>query len=245
LYNGERFKEVSVLTVDYQMPKMTGLDLARIYSQHNVEIIMFTGEASTEIGVSALNTEVIARFLQKGVPHLDDTLRKTIKELQYKHFEEASQLILNNFSVRGEVPMPSFFDNGHFAVFFKNLLEKHAIIEYYILNYEGDFILIDRLHQIHYLTIRDENGYQDLFLESQAGYYDEPTDEAKAFLEEIKNKKKMPFLWGLKTVPEFLDWPVYPVKIEACDSIPYWYAWIENDPLDRGIDLSKIKFYTP
>ena len=164
--------------------------------------------------------------------------------MQYRHFEKTSELILNNFAER-EVPMPSFFRNGYFAIFFKNLLAKRNIIEYYILDYQGDFILIDELNEVHYLTIRDDKGYHDLFLESQAGYYDEPTDEAKAFLAEIKAKKKMPFLWGLKNVPEFLDWPVYPVMTEVCDDHAYRYAWVENDQLDRGVDVAKIKFYTP
>lgn len=244
IYNPIRFDEISVLVVDYQMPSMNGVEFCKSIRDKNFKIVMLTGEATHELAVSAFNSGMIDAFVQKSTPQLYRKLSQVISSLQFKHFQDISGYMIHSFANGGR-PLARFLQNDSFAFFFKEMLKKYQISEYYLLNNLGDFLVIHSGGKIGYFMVRDELSFNEFVkFEVEPEYLSEPFPEAKALFESIKQKEKIPFLWGLsqKTFPEFEHWPLYPVQSELCEGTLFYYSMIEKDPLDRGLDASKISF---
>lgn len=245
LYNPQRFNEVSVIVIDYQMPGMNGVEFARAIRNYDIKIIMLTGEAGLDLAVDAFNNSIIDKFIRKDTFHLHQELLKAIVEMQFKHFQKISRYVIDSLQ-SSNLPIPSFLQSENFISFFKDILLKNQIIEYYLLNNFGDFIMLNKTGEISYLVVRDDETFEDIISIAQDEYLQEPSDEARQILEVIKKKEQIPFLWNLQTAAYFYGWPkyMYPVKTEVCaDGEVYYHALITDDQFDRGINLSKISLY--
>lgn len=243
LYNPKRFEEVSVVVVDYQMPGINGVEFCKNIRSSHFKIIMLTGEATLDLAVEAFNDSIIDKFIQKSAPDLDDALPKAIAEMQFKHFQDSSAYVINSF-MNSDDALPHFLQNEDFVIFFKSVLRKNQVVEYYILNYYGDFIMLTEGGKVLYFTVRDDETFeQSIRLDAESAYFEEPSPEAEVLYEAIKKKEKMPFLWGLKEHSDFMSWPVFAVETEACDGRAFYYALIKEDALDRGLNFSKIFFH--
>ena len=123
-----REQRVSVAVVDYDMPKMTGVEFARAIRDLPVKIILLTGKAGLETAIGAFNEGVIDCFLQKQDSSVTYALRREIKRLQEEYFEEVSRPIKSALSLR----QPWFFEEPLFLELFREIAEKNAIVEHYI-----------------------------------------------------------------------------------------------------------------
>src|SRR6185369_10734710 len=88
-----RQQRVSVAVVDYDMPKMTGVEFCRAIRDLPVKTILLTGKAGLETAISAFNEGVIDCFLQKQDANVSSALRREIKRLQEEYFEDISNPI--------------------------------------------------------------------------------------------------------------------------------------------------------
>lgn len=243
IYDPARFDEVSVVIVDYQMPSMNGIEFCKSIRSSHFKIIMLTGEATHELAINAFNNCNIDKFIRKSTPNLHDELAKAIADVQFKHFQDVSSYVLNSF-LNSRNPLSSFLQNESFVSFFKEVLRKNKISEFYLLNNSGDFLFITKEGEICYFVLRDNRSFEELLkFEVYQEYWSEPSPEATALFESIQRKEKIPFLWGLETLPEFVDWPIYPLKSAFCEGSPFYYALIKDDRFNRGLDLSKIAFF--
>jgi CheY-like chemotaxis protein len=243
VYSPQRFEEVSVVVVDYQMPGMNGIDFCKSIRSSNFKIILLTGEATHALAVDAFNDSIIDQFIQKSTPYLHRELSKTIAEMQFRHFQDVSAYLINSFVNNGKTA-PRFLQNGHFVTFFRDILKKHHVAEYYLLNHFGDFVMITQAGKIMYFMVRDDQTFDELLrFEVEPEYLAEPSPHARALYEAIQRKEKIPFLWGLKDRPEFLSWPIYPLKTEACDGLGFYYTLIKDDAFERDLRGSEICFH--
>jgi CheY-like chemotaxis protein len=226
LDNPKRIDEISVVIVDYQMPGMNGIDFCRKIRSKHFKIIMLTGEATHALAVDAFNDGIIDRFIQKSTPHLHRELSKTIAEMQFKHFQDVSIYLLNQFSKRHE-PLPWFLQNEAFCEFFMPLLQKNQISEYAILNALGDFIIKTETGSTRYLTIRNEASLNmELKLDIEPLYLEEPSSEAETIYTAIKTKAKIPFVWNQAELTPLKDWTLYPMQQGVSQDQTFYYALI-------------------
>ena len=245
IYDPTRFNEISVIVVDYQMPGMNGIEFCKAarkaLPKNNFKIIMLTGEASHELAINAFNDSIIDHFIQKGTLDLYNTLTTAIADLKFENFQDVSGYVANSF-INSNHALSSFLYTEIFATFFKDILKKYRISEYYILSNLGDFLMITHDGKLCYFMVRDDQTFHDLIrFEVEQEYWSEPSPEATLLFESIQRKEKIPFLWGLKDLPEFMDWPLYPVESQPAGKGSLYYAFIQDDPLDRGINLSKVQ----
>ncbi|HIE72601.1 MAG TPA: response regulator, partial [Planctomycetes bacterium] len=123
-----RHQRVSVAVVDYDMPKMTGVEFCRAISGLPVKRILLTGKAGLETAISAFNEGVIDCFLQKQDANVSAALRREIKRLQHQYFEEIS----NPIRCALDLQQPCFFFDPNFIDLFEDTVEKYDIVEHYI-----------------------------------------------------------------------------------------------------------------
>ena len=123
-----RQQRVSVAVVDYDMPKMTGVEFCRAIRDLPVRTILLTGKAGLETAISAFNEGVIDCFLQKQDSGVTVALRREIKRLQEEYFTDISAPISSALALQ----RPCFFSDPSFITLLKEVMEKNGIVEHYV-----------------------------------------------------------------------------------------------------------------
>ncbi len=123
-----REQRVAVAVVDYDMPKMTGVEFCRAIRHLPVKTILLTGKAGLETAIAAFNEGVINCFLQKQDASVTLALRREIRRLQEEYFEEISAPISNALAL----DEPSFFADPSFISLLREMMDENQIVEHYV-----------------------------------------------------------------------------------------------------------------
>lgn len=121
-----RLHQVAVAIIDYEMPKMTGVEFCRAIAHLPVKKVLLTGKASMETALAAFNEGVIDCFLQKQDPNLTAALRGEIRRLQKLYFAEIGAPVASAMALR----RPNFMADASFLAHFDELLAKEEIVDY-------------------------------------------------------------------------------------------------------------------
>lgn len=149
-----RHQRVSVAVVDYDMPKMTGVEFCRAISGLPVKRILLTGKAGLETAISAFNEGVIDCFLQKQDANVSAALRREIKRLQQQYFEEIS----NPIRCALDLQQPCFFFDPNFIDLFEDTVEKYDIVEHYICAWPPGVMMRDAEGHEYFLLISNHDA---------------------------------------------------------------------------------------
>lgn len=184
--NPDRFSEVSVVVVDYDMPEMNGLDFCKQLSGQRIKKILLTGVGDEKIAVKAFNEGIIDRFLMKSDPDIENRINHTIFELQQQYFNEVSRLIQGGLALKS----PEFLVDPKFSDFLFMLMAEHRIVEYYYVEDPEGFLLVsDEGELTRLLVYSDESLQRALFRIRQ---FNPPADIIKA----MSSGQKLPWLWA-------------------------------------------------
>lgn len=225
IFDQERFSSVSVIIVDYAMPSMNGLEFCKRLQNIPVKKIMLTGEADERLAVKAFNDGMIDKFILKGQPELSSDINLAIKELQRSYFRDLSRSIFdslihdpdNSYACLRDVKFTNFFDN---------FCKQHNIIEFYLLEKAGSFLLVDYDGHCSVLVVKTGENLNDYY---DAAENDGATD---GILAELKSRKKIPYFgidknfWDIKAS----EWTPYlheAKKIEG-NAENYYYAFVQS-----------------
>jgi len=235
VYNPDRFEPVTVLVVDFDMPNENGLEFVQRLNNPDIKIIMLTGKAESGVVIKAFNDQVIHRYISKGDPNYIDTLVKYIQALQNDFYVDLSQIIME--AIRKETKV---FSNPEFIEIFNKLIQENNIVEYYILDESGSFLMLDATaeNQI-WLIIKSEN---DMKL-----YYELASDDRGMtgdMLDKLKNKEIIPFFMTEREeiFGDPKDWKLFKAKPLDQEN-NFYYAILINDEALK-IDKSRIKPYS-
>ena len=220
VYNPHRFSEVSVVVVDYAMPGMDGLEFCRRIDNNNVKKILLTGQADEKLAIAAFNEGLIHRYIKKSDIHAAELITKSIYDLQLQYFQAMSDVIGQMLSVTS----PSCLHDKNFAHFFRELREEKGIIEYYLIDHSGSFLLLDDDAKTSFLIVKntsDVRSHYDLALENGA---------SRKLLSELANGEKIP-RYSASSTP-WNEWSdgLVPALPFISDEI-YYYAYIEGNAL--------------
>jgi CheY-like chemotaxis protein len=234
-----RFAEVAVCVIDYTMPGMNGLELSRrIKVIHpNIRIVLLTGEADHELAVEAFNEGIINKFLKKNSSDLITKLYQTIQELAYKYFMSLSQAIID--TVNGASDRFKRLRDASFVDCFNQLCQAKQIVEYYLIDEQGSFLLINDRGTSYWLAVVDNSEIE--------GLYEHAAIEkaAEATLEVLRNKTKMPvFFTEDKLWTHPTEWKPYLYPIQRLNGLDtYYYAFIENSTNTNEWLLEQVVSY--
>ncbi|HVV69092.1 MAG TPA: hypothetical protein VHE99_08705 [Gammaproteobacteria bacterium] len=227
IYNPERFKQVSLLVADYAMPGHNGLECCDAIHDKYIQKLLLTGEAQNDLAVKAFNQRRINKFLQKSAPDLMQTLSSAIAELQLNYFLELSNSLRDNFK-DGLEYLLTVLDDPAFVKFFYDLCESKQITEYYILDTQGSFLLLDDKAKAYWLLLKDETEMNNLFLHAEA-------EEAPAEVQDpLRNRSHLPYFHteaDLQTPPSQWKKYFYPAQRLAGQQ-NYYYTLLTDAPFN-------------
>lgn len=243
VYHPERFQDITVVVVDYAMPDMDGLTFSRALrklKKKNIRIILLTGEADHSLAVEAFNLGVIDQFILKSVSQMSQVVTQAIRDQQMKYFEKQSEDVLNS-SYEQSRKLEAMLSDPAFMALFKKLCEDRKIVEYYLLESEGSYLLMDEKGKGSIFVIKSQEAIDD--------YYDlavHGEDVPASVLDSLKTYSHVPLFYlgsDLRTPPE--AWGPYlhaATKLVGDNGVGYYYALLD-DAEDRGLKAEKIVTY--
>lgn len=235
VYNPERFREVSVLFVDYAMPGMNGLELCKALQDSPIQKVLLTGQADEKIAVQAFNEGLINQFILKSDPDVINTMNNTIYDLQQRYFQEISAMTVQALSVDS----PTFLKDPVCIDFFRKFCQTHHIVEYYLTESTGSFLLLDIQGKPSVLIIKSE---EDMSMLSDLASDHRASKEVLRQLEARTHLLYAPE-WQGYSLRENINGEKQLVPAQHLRaSQPYYYAWIENPGLTE-LDVDKIISY--
>jgi len=126
--DADRFGQVSVAIVDYDMPSMNGIELCRRMKRIPVRTILLTGKAGKDVAVRAFNEQVIDCFLTKQDPNLAARLRQEVARLQRSYFADTT----GEIKVMCALDEARFLSDIIFTTLFEAILRSENVQEYYL-----------------------------------------------------------------------------------------------------------------
>ncbi len=236
IHNPNRFKHIAIAIVDYDMPKKNGLEFIQELEDSQIKVIMLTGKASQETVIAAFNDRKIHRYVSKGDVDYIGKISKYINELQSEFFLDFSKFILDALKESGN----RVFENKSFIDEFNKIVLENRIVEYYLLDESGSFILLDATAQNQIWFIVKSKDEMEHFYEITS---DDP--EMKTPADVVEGLKNRTLLTHFKTKHEKIA-PVtswHFLKAQPLDEKnQYFYAITKNDKYFQ-IDSSKIRSY--
>lgn len=140
VYNPKRFSEVSVVVVDYAMPEMNGLEFCKSLQNTQIQKILLTGQADETTAIEAFNLGIIDRFIRKNDPMVTEKVMQSVRQLQQRYFQLMSEHITKILSVHS----PSILQEPAFVEHFKTICQQNDIVEFYLADTSGSFLLLDK-----------------------------------------------------------------------------------------------------
>ncbi len=164
LKSADRFGQISVLVVDYEMPGIKGLDLCEKIENPFIKKILLTGVADENIAVEAFNKGMIDRYVRKHDPEFPMLLQQIVPQVRHKYFQELFHFPLQTLRKR---PESTALVDPVFITEFNRLVTKHHIQEYYLVEGTGSFLMIGADKKLYSLITLDE-GLIDAYLNSKS-----------------------------------------------------------------------------
>jgi len=176
-----RFNEISVLVCDNNMPEMTGLELFGKLQEIPVKKILLTGEMRNEEAVKAFNDGLIDRFIKKH--DLNFEILKYIKTLERQYFCELTKPLLLHLEADHVLPL----SDAAFVSFFDKWCKENKISEFYLIDKQGSFFIINEQNEKRYFVVHTERSLNDF-----SKFYAD-NDEIKTDIQHVIKRDKIPF----------------------------------------------------
>lgn len=235
VYNPQRFAEVSVMIVDYAMPGLTGAELCQQLKYLPIKKIMLTGEATHDLAVKLFNGKIIDNFFRKDKGNFLELILQAVQEQQAHYFQDLSELVVSSLTKDPNRP-PACLDDPIFIQFFNQICREKNIVEYYLADASGSFLLLDSDGHPYWLVIKTEvemEGWTETARDTEAG---------QMIVQPMERREKVLFLLS----DEDFDKPASQWAANLHPSKPlqgrtlYHYALIKDSP---AYPLSKILSY--
>lgn len=225
VYNPHRFSEISVVVVDYAMPGMDGLEFCRRIENSNIKKILLTGQADEKLAIAAFNEGLIDRYVKKSDINATEQITKSIYDLQLQYFQAMSDMVVRMLSVTS----PGCLHDKEFGHFFRQLREEKAVIEYYLVDNSGSFLMLDDDAGVSFLIVKSEEELR-LHYDAALG-----SGASREVLDQLATGEKIPgFLQANASAMQAQDWSncLVPANRFVSDET-YYYAYLKgNVPFD-------------
>ncbi len=242
IYNINRFKEISVIVLDYTMPGITGAEIAEILKGRGFKIILLTGEANHLNAVQLFNKGRIHYFIRKDEKNATSLLKEAIAHFQKEYMIETSKMVIDSITQKNSSSdqPPSCLSDPIFIQFFDNFIKKNNIAESYLFDEVGSFLLLDKNNKMSWLVVLNEDEMQIT--------EDEMSDSSavvdSGLLKAIKNRQILRYCFNPAEHPaldkigkgETLFYPATKIEGKAI----YYYSYITKPLIKPLIDTRKI-----
>lgn len=231
--NAHRFRAMSVVVIDYDMPGMNGLEFCRRMTDPAVRKIMLTGKADEHIAVQSFNEGIIHRFIRKQDASAVPALNRAVQDLQKAYFDDVCQSILDTLAVSEY----AFLRDETLSARVSALSSSLGIVEHYLSYCPSGLLMLDSAGNSYLLIVHTEEtlrGLREIAVEQGAPV---------GFLDALDSRHSLPYFWqsdGHYPVG-CIAWQDYMhTATQLNGKQSYVYAVIPNPP---GLDLDRVISY--
>lgn len=182
IYNARRFEEISVLVVDHAMKGMEGLRFCSSIPDTTIKKILLIHSTEEKLAQNAIEARIIDAFVLKDQDDVNHTLLINIHALQTKYFLEMSWGIVKALAIQ----VPACLSDLKFIDSFAKLRLQHGIIEYYLIDDSGSFLLLDQDARLRCWMVKTAEECEAYYL------WAEKHGIESTVLHELQQGKKMP-----------------------------------------------------
>lgn len=179
----ERVNDIGVIIIDYNMPGMTGIDFCRELKELPIKKILLTGEANNQLAVTAFNEGIIDCFIRKDSITLVHDIKFYLNILTQQYFIDNTKHLLKHLETDNLLPV----SDPAFITFFHEWCNTHKIREFYLIDQNANFLLIDENNQQSYFITHTDRTLAN-FIELH-----EENSEAENFVTAVKSRTIIPF----------------------------------------------------
>jgi CheY-like chemotaxis protein len=240
---GSMFKEVSgkdirfdrpvVLIVDYAMPEMNGLELCGRLADLPYKKIILTGEADNDFAVEAFNLGKIDRFLKKGGPNYLDKIKSYVQDLNISYFTELSKGISDMLSEAGN----SLLRNKAFIEKFNDVVEQFNIVEFYLMDDTGSYLLLDQKGNKIEFIVKSE--------EDMVSFRELAEDDGEiAVAQAVAKRQKLPrFLTANDRLASVKTWDLREATKLPVGNNAYYYSIVQGERAGNKTKAPLLSYY--
>ncbi len=150
VYNPYRFSEISVVVIDTAVLGIDSFEFCRELENSPIKKLMLVDETEEPRAIDALKQGLIDAYIKKQDLQIFKLIRQQIIFLQYEYFFQMSQQVTRLLSLT----LPLYLYDIKFSDFFLNFRKKYDIIEYYLLDDTGRFLMLDQNANISMLIMK-------------------------------------------------------------------------------------------
>ncbi len=234
LFNSNRYSLISNILLDYSMPKINGLDFCSRLTQSKIIKMMLTGEADLSTAVTAFNNGLINMFFQKGCDNMLELIDSAINDAQCLYFERIGTPLIDAICGNNN----HILKNDYYWNYFNKLCSKLNIVEYYLIDRNGSFLLLDENAKPYWFIIRTEQDFISLH-EIAIG-----NNAIKSIISNIHRRIKIPLLMSESAQKLPVNcWENYLYKVEYFPNLKeVYYILIEKENFGE-MDFSNVRSY--
>ncbi len=225
--NENRHDRVSIIITDYDMPDMDGLTFLRQVHDSSIQKILLTGIADESLAVQAFNRGEINSYIKKHDPEIYNRIEDALDIGLHQFFDRESAVFMH---VIGHSLYGQALKYPEFSLFFADVIKKYDVIEYYLLDSIGSYLLKDRQGKYHILYLFNhellECQVEDLAAEEQT----DPVVMTE--IEEIRRYQKAlcthPCLGNEHPQPSDVINHIYPIQSLVLGGNEFFYVVVSD-----------------
>lgn len=155
LKNEKQFP-VSVIIVDYSMPRQNGLDFLKEFKNSPTYKILLTGIAGDDIIIDAFNTGLIDFYVNKANSDLNQILLDVISTGQQEYFARRTSSLLDAISTDEDNNLLKVRD---FQEILLQFIKEYHITSYFLIDEMGSYLLESQEKSyIFFITEKHKNS---------------------------------------------------------------------------------------
>lgn len=193
----EKYKQVGVIISDYEMPKINGLKLCENINDPMIKKILLTGELGNEKAVKVLNNQKIQCYLEKTNSEILEEIKVYVKKYTNSYLEDITNLISMPLAEKLD-----FMKDLQYINLFNDIVTQNKIAEYYLINSNGSYLLINKAQEKFILLRHTDESLQEF-----CDFFDNHADVAE-LVAKVRNHELIPF-FGINIDPidtNLTDW---------------------------------------
>lgn len=228
IYNKLRFNQIAILVIDYAMPAMTGIDVCQQLQKLPIRKILLTGDTDEKLAITAFNEKIIDQFIRKDQPNFVGHLEEAINKLQLEYFQSLSETIIHSLTTNA-------LEDPTLIKFVNNIIKEKNIVEFYLLDISGSFLLLTADGKPYWLAVKHE---QDMLLDCETA---DSHDAPESIQSPLQQREKLVFFFSpddFNTPPA--EWQPYMHPAQKLMGNQTYYVSLIEEPCVYKLEKDKI-----